>query len=429
MTAHDDTEQDDTSIKVQDRIEKDKTWRQKRKSKKLYNPVVELYDNEELEYYRNQKHAMKEKIAEFESEISTIRVDSHVPTRFRLLMADIDPKIKADVIKKYETSESDHKLQSWLNAVCRIPFGKYTPLPVNSKSPRNDIRKFLVNIQTHLDNSVYGHRDAKEHIVKLMAQWVSNPTCKGLVLGIQGDPGVGKTSLVKEGISKALNMPFAFVSLGGVRDCCFLEGHSYTYEGSTWGRIASILMQSQCMNPVILFDELDKVSTSTKGEEIINKLMHITDPTQNDKFTDRYFVDLEFDLSRCIIIFTYNNKDNIDPILRDRITEIVTKGYNVHDKIIIAKKYLIPSIKKEFSMDDININISDDTIKKVISMIHDEQGVRHLKRALYQIVSGLHYNMMMTLEESENEITVNDQVISKYLKTKERNDFHSNLYI
>ena len=140
----------------------------------------------------------------------------------------------------------------------------------------------------------------------MLGELITNPKAIGCAIAIQGPMGTGKTTLVKEGISKILNRPFAFIALGGATDSSFLEGHGYTYEGSTWGKIVQILIDSKCMNPVIYFDELDKVSETPKGDEIINILMHITDSTQNSHFNDKYFGGIDFDLSKAIIIFSFN---------------------------------------------------------------------------------------------------------------------------
>ena len=113
--------------------------------------------------------------------------------------------------------------------------------------------------------------------------------------------GTGKTTLVKDGISKILNRPFALIALGGATDSSCLEGHGYTYEGSTWGKIVDILIQTRCSNPIIYFDELDKISDTPRGEEIIGILTHLIDATQNNNFHDKYFSEIDFDLSKALI--------------------------------------------------------------------------------------------------------------------------------
>ena len=153
---------------------------------------------------------------------------------------------------------------------------------------------FMEKAQEQLDGAVYGLEDAKMQIMQMMGQWISNPHSVGTAIAIHGPMGTGKTTLVKEGISKVLNRPFTFIALGGATDSSFLEGHSYTYEGSSWGKIVDILIQSKCMNPVIYFDELDKISDTPKGEEIVGILTHLTDITQNPQYHDKYFSGIDF---------------------------------------------------------------------------------------------------------------------------------------
>jgi len=195
--------------------------------------------------------------------------------------------------------------------------------------------------------------------------------------------GTGKTTLVKEGVSKILNRPFSFVALGGATDSSFLEGHSYTYEGSIWGRIVDTLINCQSMNPVFYFDELDKVSQTPKGEEIIGILTHLTDTSQNDSFHDKYFSNIDFDLSKALFIFSYNDESKINPILKDRMYRISTEGYKKTQKDIIAQQYLIPKIITEVNFKREDITIPKETIEYICDNLNEEEkGVRNLKRAL-----------------------------------------------
>jgi len=201
--------------------------------------------------------------------------------------------------------------------------------------------------------------------------------------------GVGKTTLVKDGVAKALERPFHFISLGGASDASYLDGHSYTYEGSTWGRIADILMQSKCMNPIIYFDELDKISETPKGEEIMNLLIHITDSSQNDRFQDKYYSGIDLDLSRCLFIFSHNNHERVNPILRDRMYNIRVSGFNLKEKQVIAEQYLIDQTLKEIGLYE-KVSVSKDIIQHIIEdFTGDEKGVRELKRCIHTVMSKL----------------------------------------
>jgi ATP-dependent Lon protease len=219
------------------------------------------------------------------------------------------------------------------------------------------------------------------------------------------------TSLVKEGISKILNREFAFIPLGGATDSSYLEGHSYTYEGSTWGKIVDILIRSKSMNPVIYFDELDKISETPKGEEIIGILTHLTDTSQNSQFHDKYFAEIDFDLSKCLFIFSYNDPLKVNPILMDRMYKIKTSSYLVKEKIVIANQYLIPKIRYEVNFKEGDIVIPDTTLNYIIENYTDkESGVRNLKRCIEIIYKKLNLYRLVkpgtTLFEKENTLVV-----------------------
>jgi ATP-dependent Lon protease len=385
------------------------------------NPELKHYDSDERAYYNKLDDDVKAYIATLEKSIKDMNKDD-IPLRFKILMSNIDDKIKAIAIKKlrylYDMDESTseyYKLTNWIESLCKAPIGKYANMSINTSATVDSIRSFIKRIRDTLDKTVYGHQDAKDHIIRLIAQWISNPESKGLVIGIQGPAGCGKTTLVKNGICKALNLPFAFVALGGASDGSFLDGHSPTYEGSTWGKIVDILMKAECMNPVIYFDELDKISYTYKGDEVVNILVHLTDSTQNDKYQDKFFVDVDFDLSRSLMIFSYNDEHLINPILKDRMVKIKTEGYKLEEKVIIARDYLLPELYNQFKLKD--VSIKDDVIKYIInSRIEDEEGVRNLKRALECILSNLNLNVLMSPEEVLFPLEITEDMVNKYVK-------------
>ena len=296
-------------------------------------------------------------------------------------------------------SGSEGKYNNWINGLLRIPFGKYKELPITKENTKDEINDYLKKTRKLLDEAVHGHDQTKIQVVQLIAQWISNPQSGGNVIGIQGPMGTGKTTIVKEGIAKAINRPFFFITLGGASDSSFLEGHSYTYEGSTWGRICEVLMQAQCMNPVFYFDELDKVSKTAKGDEIINALIHLTDTTQNTQYQDKYFSGIDIDLSQSVFIFSYNNIKDINPILLDRLVNIKISEFKTEDKLIISKNYLIPGINKKLGIDKQNIVFNDDVIKYIIENFTDEDGVRSLKKCLDSICSKINVFMITGNEE------------------------------
>lgn len=267
-----------------------------------------------------------------------------------------------------------------------------------------------------MDSEVYGHQATKDQLVKILAHTITNPQEGGNVFALQGPPGIGKTALIQDGISKALGRPFAFISLGGATDASFLEGHDFTYEGSQPGRIVEILQQAKCMNPVIYFDELDKVSETAKGDEIINILMHLTDSTQNSHFNDKYFGGINFDLSKAIIIFSFNEEHKVSRILRDRMKIIRVKGYKMLDKINIGRDYLIPKLIKQIGLDDIKLNITDELLEFMIDTYTNEGGVRKLKEMLNDIFLEIN---LRKLEGNHDWITLNNYSNIKNKNKKE----------
>ena len=272
----------------------------------------------------------------------------------------------------------------------QAPFGKYEEVPVSIQDGAARIRAYLRGLRQALDSTVHGHDIAKNDIMQLVSQWISNPKSISQVIGIGGPPGTGKTTLVRHGIAKALGRPFVQISLGGATDACTLNGHSYTYEGATWGRVVGNLMQTKCMNPVIFFDEVDKVSDSHTGQEIIGLLIHLTDATQNDEFIDRYFDGVPLDLSRALMIFSFNDVSAINPILRDRMTVISTEPFKREDKVKICTRHLLPAVLKTVGFHRSELVINDDMAKYLIDRFSQaEEGVRALRRALHKMTQRL----------------------------------------
>jgi ATP-dependent Lon protease len=208
---------------------------------------------------------------------------------------------------------------------------------------------------------------------------------------------VGKTSFAKNGVAGALKRPFEFFSLGGAADSANFVGHSYTYEGAVWGRIADSLMNARCMNPVMYFDELDKVSTTAHGEEIVSMLIHMTDRSQNSQFHDRYFAGVDIDLSQCLFVFSFNDETKVHPILKDRMQVIHCAGYTSDEKKVILTQYVWPQILERIKLEK-DLTISDEAIKYLISEYSkDEEGVRTLMRAVETLVTRI--NLLRIADE------------------------------
>lgn len=400
----------DLNVKMSADVESVKKRKRAPVSIRMFNnPLFTQYNDEEKGYFKKLTDAERLDISAAERKIIELN-DTETPIRFKILSSKIDDAIKAIAIKKlnylYDLDPSSgefYKTSSWIESVCRLPVGRYEKLPFNAKSTSSEIKGFLKGAIEHMDKTVYGHKDAKQQIIRLLAQWIVNPDSKGMVIGIHGPMGCGKTTLIKDSICEVLQLPFAFIPLGGTSDSSYLEGHSYTYEGATWGKIVDVLMKSKCMNPVFYFDELDKISETSRGDEIVNILMHITDLAQNDRFQDKYFIDFEFDISKSLIIFSYNHEEKINPILKDRMVRIETKGYNTQDKMHIVQKYVLPDVLRQYKFNTSDIVFSDDVIKSIITMIDKEDGVRNLKRAVQDIVSHINLKRLIGGDSDEDD--------------------------
>ena len=378
------------------------------KNAKKYYKMVNGEDEKktgEIEYFKKQLSNKEQLRVIKELKEINDHISIKKPYRLTLLDSNIPPKFKATVMQKVnmlrsmEVGDPEYfKLKTWVDGFMRIPFGVHKALNVNIKDGIDKCSDFMENAKKTLDECVYGLDSAKMQIMQMIGQWITNPEALGTAIAINGPPGTGKTSLVKDGISKILGREFAFIALGGTGDASFLEGHGYTYEGSLWGRIVQILMESKCMNPVIYFDELDKVSDTPRGEEIIGILTHLTDTSQNSEFHDKYFSEIHFDLSKCLFIFSYNDESRINPILRDRMYRIMTKGYEKKEKSIIARNFLLPKIRQQVAFTEEDIVIPDDTLNEIIgndSITKGEQGVRNLKRCLEIIHTKLNLFRLM----------------------------------
>ena len=362
------------------------------KEKEEEAPAIELNEDEE-EYYEDLPKSRRRRLNEQMKRLSTLVLDGDVPYKFRVLDLDIADTIKASVIKKIDiltemSMEGEgYKLRSWVDAFLRIPFGKCVPLPVTIKDGPEKCAGFLEDSTKTLDTAVYGMTSAKTQIMQILAQWMSNPGSVGNVIALKGPMGVGKTSFARHGVAKVLQRPFEFFSLGGASDASNFVGHSYTYEGSTWGRIADSIMAARCMNPVLYFDEVDKISTTAHGDEITSMLIHLTDRSQNSQFHDRYFAGVDFDLSQCLFVFSFNDESKIHPVLKDRMQIINCSGYTWEEKASIVNQYIWPQILERIQLKD-QLTMSDEAIKYLISEYSkEEEGVRNLIRTVETLVT------------------------------------------
>ena len=288
------------------------------------------------------------------------------------------------------------------------------------------ITDYMTDVKTTLDKAVHGHDKAKKQIERIIGQWINGDIDNNSshVLGFEGNPGIGKTTLAK-GLANCLkdengnNRPFALIALGGDSNASTLLGHSYTYVGSNHGSIVQILIDKKCMNPIILFDEVDKISKTEHGKEITGVLTHLLDSTQNTSFQDKYFSGIDLDLSKALFILSYNDPESIDKILLDRVHRIKFDSLSVEDKIAISNRHLLPELYKQIGLIDM-IYFSNEVLKFIIEEYTLEPGVRKLKEKLFEIVGDLNLEILKnTFTEFDFPIQITiDDIKKKYFKDK-----------
>lgn len=316
----------------------------------------------------------------------------NIPCRFKLLSLDTTESNKSNLLNLYdsfikleESSEEYFKYKLYFDSIVEIPFNIYNTINIT-----NNINEYLLESKNILNNNIYGHTKTKEYIIQVIGQYITNPNSIGNILGLYGPPGTGKTTFVKH-ISQILQRPVEIINLSGSQDVSYLEGHSFTYQGSKYGKIAHTLIKHKSMNPIIFFDEVDKISKTEKGLELENLLINLVDITQNYNYSDKYFQEITIDLSKILFIFSYNESQHINPVLKDRIYEIKVEGYSEQEKIELTHNYLIPSILKSFSFKKNDITINTSAIKYIIdNYCNNTSGVRELIKILKNILAKIH---------------------------------------
>lgn len=298
-----------------------------------------------------------------------------------------------EIMVQYQTGPQDLK-----NVILHELTGKnnidYEPI----SKKFDQITDYISNVKTTLDDAIHGHDNAKKQMERIIGQWI-NGEQDGYCFGFEGPPGVGKTSLAKRGLSQCLKdefgegRPFAMIQMGGDSNGSTLHGHNYTYVGSTWGSIVQILIDKKCMNPIIFIDELDKISRTEHGREIIGILTHLLDPTQNDSFQDKYFSGIDLDLSKALFILSYNDVDSIDKILLDRIHRIKFSSLSLEDKLQIVKLHMLPEIYKKMGMEGL-VTFSQSVLTTIIEEYTSEPGVRKLREILFEIIGEINLDIL-----------------------------------
>jgi len=355
---------------------------------------------------------------------------------FKLMTMNLPEEIQGMVLSKYQAlqgldpgSSEYFKNRAWLDKLVSLPLGHYKELPVRIGDGPEACTGFMDKAKKCLNDAIYGQDEAKLQILQYIAAKIANPDKKGTCLLLAGKPGIGKTQLIKNGIAKAFDWPFQFVSLGGDSDASTYTGHQLVYESSHCGKIVSSLIAAKSMSMILMFDEVDKISATPKGEEVQHLLIHMTDPVQNEIFEDKYLAGIPIDLGNVIYVFSANDVSRIDRILLDRMTVVHLDGYNAKEKLTIAEQFIVPQTLADVGLDG-KVDISKEILQHVIEhYANEEAGVRELKRCMEQIVQKI--NMLRMFNDKSLPFHIKDfklpfimkkEHIELFLKKKENHD-------
>ncbi len=365
----------------------------------------------------HKNYFLKEQIKAIQKELGTDnKKDKDVKTYFKKLK-----RIKAHIhkdgykevkrqIEKLSRMSPDSPdaslLQTYIEQVLDIPFGEFAQTAIR-----------IDDVEKQLNEDHYSLKEAKTRIIEYFAvkallekRGIDSTENKGTVLCFVGPPGVGKTSLANS-ISKALQRPLMRIALGGLEDVNELRGHRRTYVGAMPGRLVLGLIDAKKMNPVVVLDEIDKVSKNNRGDPTA-AMLEILDPEQNHEFRDLY-LNFSIDLSQCIFVATANDIRGIPPALKDRMEFIEISSYTPSEKYHIASSYLIPQELKKHGIKKSEINLSKTTIETIISKYTREAGVRNLRRVFAKLFRKAATKL---LKEESTKVAINTKNIKEFLE-------------
>ena len=283
-------------------------------------------------------------------------------------MPDYVKKIALDKLEELKSGSTEHsKHLDYIKSLIDFPWIQDDYADIFS-SLNNDLPKakdFICNAKYRLDSVIYGHEKCKDTIIELIAKWISNPKSIGKCIGLRGPPGVGKT-LFGKALGEVLNIPFSQINVGGIDDAAILSGHSFTYSNAQPGLIIRKMVKAGSPRCIIFIDEIDKTGIKHGINEIMNVLIHITDPNTNDNFNDKFFQEITFPLNKVLFIFSYNDHTKVDKILLDRLEQINVDAYNLIDKVNIFKNYLLKEICTEINIPQESLYFEDSIVEYVI---------------------------------------------------------------
>lgn len=366
--------------------------------KEISNKVKTKIDKSNKEYFlREQIKAIQQELGEDEQAREVSKYVSYL--RKSKLSKQVKEKAQYEIDRLLKANSGDaNYIRNYLDWLIALPWGKAT-------KDSFDIDK----VSKVLDDEHYGLQEVKERILEYLAVKQYTKSLKGPILCLVGPPGVGKSSIA-ESIADSLNRKFVRISLGGIKDEAEIRGHRRTYIGAMPGRIIYALKEAKVNNPLILLDEIDKLSNDYKGNPA-DALLEVLDPNQNKTFRDS-FMEVDIDLSNILFVTTANSLETIPRALLDRMEIIEVSGYTYEEKFNIAKKHLLKRVMKECNVDESKIKISDNAIKEIINGYTRESGVRSLEREINKVVRKSIIELIKSKKES---IKIYSNNLEKYL--------------
>jgi ATP-dependent Lon protease len=372
------------------------------------------------------------------------RLENEENIKDKILQLDTSIENKTIIMKHYQSikkldynSSEYYKNQLFIDQTLSIPWNKFYNIRdfIGIKEQHENkgiqfhienkilIKNFIEKFKQELDNEIFGMNNVKNEIINYVCKFITNPFSQKNNIALYGSAGVCKTKFVKI-LSKILGLKMKVISLGGMKDSSYLLGHHFTYQESQCGAITQSIIESQIMNPILYFDELDKVSNSEHGQDIYSVLANITDPTINCNFKDHYFSHLNIDLSKVFYIFTFNDISKVNKILLDRLNVIYIENPSKKDKITILKSHCLNEIIEniglgafapqlrtitgalaislnESNKKQININFTDSCYNKIIEYtdknidLKVSSGIRESVRILEKILLEINKELLL----------------------------------
>jgi ATP-dependent Lon protease len=393
--------------------------------------------------YHQYMQYTSEEHSDMENQIKDLTgYDAQLSLKYKILKLEASKDVKETVYRKFEEfadmrSRDDEygKLKNWLTWAIDIPHNRLKTLDYPN------LTEFLQNVARKLDKELYGMDKVKEQLLIFLNAKINNPTMKKCSLGLLGPPGSGKTALARL-LAEVMDFPFEQISCGGVNGPEFFRGHDFTYVGSGPGEIVKCLKRMGYKNGILYLDEYEKVS---ENEATCAALLGITDPSQNHVYQDLYLSGLPMDLSHIWFIKSMNALPN-DSALRDRIFVVNVPGYSFTDKIKIVENYLIPKACKNAGLAQTDILFEVGSANHLVSKVcqSGDKGVRTIEKSITDIVNKIHF-LIQHQDESGNvkgfkisfdpkqkltyPLILNNELIDKFVESKELNSYLHSMYI